>query len=65
MAHMKSVKELVFGDLGKEVVLKESNGDRNSGSLGTITYGQTFITLVIGGDQIHPDLDAEIEFVDE
>ena len=62
----KKVEELTYGDLGKNVVVSEANGDRNSGLLKSISYSTayTYGTLSIDNAIVHADVHSDVEFTD-
>lgn len=62
----KKVRELTYDDLGKNVIVSEANGDRNSGMLTSISYATAYTTGTLNIDNaiVRADVDSEVEFTD-
>lgn len=62
----KKVRELTYDDLGKNVVVSEPNGDRNSGQLTTIHYDahSGYGILSVDNSTVRADVDSDVEFTD-
>lgn len=62
----KKVRELTYDDLGKNVIVSEANGDRNSGMLTSISYATVYTTGTLNIDNaiVRADVDSEVEFTD-
>lgn len=62
----KKVRELTYDDLGKNVVVSEPNGDRNSGQLASISYATAYThgTLNIDNAIVNADINSDVEFTD-
>lgn len=62
----KKVRALTYDDLGKNVIVSEANGDRNSGMLTSISYATVYMTGTLNIDNaiVRADIDSEVEFTD-
>lgn len=56
----KLVTELVHADLGKNVVVEEANGDRNSGKLVSILLHAGWVQMKIDNAHVTAALDAKV-----